>query len=446
MNYSEMVVSDTMKYEAMKDSGIEWIGNIPTSWKTHTLYQLVTQVKNKNSDLSEQNLLSLSYGKIKRKDINSNGGLLPESFNGYNIIEDGDIVLRLTDLQNDHTSLRVGRATERGIITSAYTTLRPISKDSSKYLYYLLHSFDIKKGFYGMGSGVRQGLNYDEVKELRVVIPQPNEQSAIAEYLDNQCAKIDALIDETKSSIEEYKKWKASLIFEAVTKGLDPNVEMKDSKLGWAKKIPSTWEIYRLKSLFSFRKGLSITKADLVEGGVPVISYGQIHAKNNTGTHLSDELLRYVPDKYLEISPECLTKHGDIVLADTSEDLAGLGNAVLIDREEAVFAGYHTIIMNPTDVTNSKYLSYLLKTDCWRSQLRANASGIKVFSLTQKMLRGCNVILPPQQEQNMIVAYLDKKCSLIDSIIFEKTATIDDLLNYKQSIIFETVTGKRKVV
>ena len=446
MNYSEMVVSNTMKYEAMKDSGIEWIGNIPTSWKTHTLYQLVTQVKNKNSDLSEQNLLSLSYGKIKRKDINSNGGLLPESFNGYNIIEDGDIVLRLTDLQNDHTSLRVGRATERGIITSAYTTLRPIFKESSKYLYYLLHSFDIKKGFYGMGSGVRQGLNYDEVKELRVVIPQPNEQSAIAEYLDNQCAKIDTLIDEAKSSIEEYKKWKASLIFEAVTKGLNPNVEMKDSKLGWAKKIPSTWEIYRLKSLFSFRKGLSITKEDLVEDGVPVISYGQIHAKNNTGTHLSDELLRYVPDKYLEISPECLTKHGDIVLADTSEDLAGLGNAVLIDREEAVFAGYHTIIMNPTDVTNSKYLSYLLKTDCWRSQLRANASGIKVFSLTQKMLRGCNVILPPQQEQSMIVAYLDKKCSLIDSIIFEKTATIDDLLNYKQSIIFETVTGKRKVV
>ena len=107
------------EYTATKDSGIEWIGAIPATWKTHTLYQLVTQVKNKNSDLQETNLLSLSYGKIKRRDINSNGGLLPESFNGYNIIEDGDIVLRLTDLQNDHTSLRVGLATERGIITSA---------------------------------------------------------------------------------------------------------------------------------------------------------------------------------------------------------------------------------------------------------------------------------------------------------------------------------------
>lgn len=434
-------------YESMKDSGIEWIGNIPSTWKAHTLYQLVTQVKNKNSNLSEQNLLSLSYGKIKRKDINSNGGLLPESFNGYNIIEDGDIVLRLTDLQNDHTSLRVGRATERGIITSAYTTLRPISKDSSKYLYYLLHAFDIKKGFYGMGSGVRQGLNYDEVKELRVIIPSSTaEQSAIATYLDDQCTKIDALIAEAKASIEEYKQWKASLIFEAVTKGLDSNAEMKDSGVEWIGKMPKEWGIARLKTLFSFSKGLSITKADLVECGIPVISYGQIHAKTNTGTHLSDDLLRYVPDKYIESSPDCLIKQGDIILADTSEDLTGLGNAVLMDRQEQVFAGYHTIIMHPDTPHNSKYLSYLIKTDCWRSQLRSNASGIKVFSVTQKMLKTCTVILPTPEDQETIVQYLDNKCSIIDAIISEKTSIITNLESYKRSLIFEAVTGKRKVV
>lgn len=434
-------------YESMKESGIEWIGKIPATWKTHTLYQLVTQVKNKNSDLSEQNLLSLSYGKIKRKDINSNGGLLPESFNGYNIIEDGDIVLRLTDLQNDHTSLRVGRATERGIITSAYTTLRPIIKDSSKYLYYLLHCFDIKKGFYGMGSGVRQGLNYDEVKELRVIMPSSStEQSAIAAYLDDQCAKIDTLISEAKTSIEEYKQWKASLIYEAVTKGLDPNVEMKDSGVEWIEKIPASWSTVRLKTLFSFGKGLSITKADLVENGIPVISYGQIHAKTNTGTHLANELLRYVSDKYLKSSSDCIIRQGDIILADTSEDLVGLGNAVLMDRQEQIFAGYHTIVMHPDNADNSKYLSYLLLTDCWRSQLRSNASGIKVFSVTQKMLRACNVVLPTAKEQTAIVNYLDKKCSAIDSIIADKSLIITNLECYKRSLIFETVTGKRKVV
>lgn len=130
---------------------------------------------------------------------------MPASFDGYNIIEAGDIVLRLTDLQNDHTSLRVGHATERGIITSAYTTLRLINPAHSRYLYYLIHAFDLKKGFYGMGSGVRQGLNYDEVKELRVVIPSQKEQDAITSYLDKVCQQIDLMIDEAKASIDEYK-------------------------------------------------------------------------------------------------------------------------------------------------------------------------------------------------------------------------------------------------
>ena len=122
----------------MKESGIEWIGDIPASWKTNTVFQLFTQVKNKNSDLQEQNLLSLSYGKIKRRSIDTTDGLLPESFDGYNIIEKNDIVLRLTDLQNDHKSLRVGLATERGIVTSAYLTIRNRSESLAKYLYILL--------------------------------------------------------------------------------------------------------------------------------------------------------------------------------------------------------------------------------------------------------------------------------------------------------------------
>lgn len=434
------------EYTSTKDSGIEWIGAIPSTWKTHTLYQLVTQVKNRNSDLREDNLLSLSYGRIKRRDINSNGGLLPESFNGYNIIEDGDIVLRLTDLQNDHTSLRVGLATERGIITSAYTTLCPIKKETSRYLYYLLHSFDIKKGFYGMGSGVRQGLNYDEVKELRVVLPSDEEQAAIVRYLDEQCAKIDTWISDAKASIEEYKSWKASLISETVTKGLTPNVQTKESGVEWIDIIPASWETTRLKIMFAFSKGLSITKADLTETGIPVISYGQIHSKINTGTHLSDELLKFVPEKYLDESPDALLRLGDIVLADTSEDLDGLGNAVLMDRAEKVFAGYHTIIMRPTNVEFSKYLSYLFRTDCWRSQLRANASGIKVFSATQKMLKACNIILPPLIEQLQIVTYLDNKCAIIDSMISDKESIISELNEYKRSLVFEIVTGKRKVV
>ena len=277
-------------YAEMKDCGIKWIGEVPSSWNIRTLYQVAERVKNKNFDLAEQNLLSLSYGKIKRKDINTKDGLLPASFDGYNIIENGDIVMRLTDLQNDHTSLRVGHATEKGIITSAYTTIRPLNPAHSDYLYYLIHSFDLKKGFYGMGSGVRQGLNYDEVKELRIVIPPQEEQNTIVAYLDDQCAQIDSLVQEAKECIEEYKKWRAAIIFEAVTKGLNPAAEMKDSGVEWIGMMPEHWGIRKIGSLYSLRNEkvsdkdfppLSVT----MKGIVPQLS---TVAKTDNGDMIND--------------------------------------------------------------------------------------------------------------------------------------------------------------
>ena len=201
----------------MKDSGIEWIGEIPEDWRVNTVFQLFTQVKNKNEGLIEQNLLSLSYGKLKRKSIETVGGLLPESFDGYNIIEENDIVLRLTDLQNDHKSLRVGLANERGIITSAYVTIRNRTLNVPQYLYYYLHSFDIAKGFYGMGAGVRQGLNWDGLKWLKITIPNKAEQIEIVNYLNDKCAEIDKLIEKKEQLISELETYKKSLIYEYVT-------------------------------------------------------------------------------------------------------------------------------------------------------------------------------------------------------------------------------------
>lgn len=201
----------------MKDSGIEWIGEIPQNWKINTVFQIFTQVKNKNEGLIEQNLLSLSYGKLKRKSIDTVGGLLPENFDGYNIIEKDDIVLRLTDLQNDHKSLRVGLARERGIITSAYVTIRNKTSNNPQYLYYYLHSFDIAKGFYGMGAGVRQGLNWDGLKWLQITVPSENEQQEIVSYLDEKCTEIDKLITKKEQLIAELETYKKSLIYEYVT-------------------------------------------------------------------------------------------------------------------------------------------------------------------------------------------------------------------------------------
>lgn len=212
----EAVTKGLDKNVEMKDSGIEWIGEMPDSWNIRMLNQYVSQVKCKNSDLSETNLLSLSYGKIKRKDINSNGGLLPESFDNYNIVDENDIVLRLTDLQNDHKSLRVGLVTERGIITSAYVTIRP-KKINAAYLALLLHAFDYKKGFYGMGSGIRQGLTFDGVKSLKIVVPSVFEQDDIVKHVMKMTDKCDSLIAEKESLIKDLESYKKSLIYEVVT-------------------------------------------------------------------------------------------------------------------------------------------------------------------------------------------------------------------------------------
>ena len=201
----------------MKQSGIPWAETIPAHWDLHPVYHYFSQRVHKNIFGNEQNLLSLSFGKIIRKDINTVGGLLPASYNTYNIVEANDIIIRPTDLQNDKRSLRTGLVTEHGIITSAYIALKPNSNINSPYFHYLLHSYDIKKVFYNMGNGVRQGLNYCEFSRLMLFEPPIEEQQAIAIYLDEKCAAIDQSIADKQTQIEILKSYKASLIYEYVT-------------------------------------------------------------------------------------------------------------------------------------------------------------------------------------------------------------------------------------
>ena len=201
----------------MKDSGIDWVQTIPKHWSVHPLYYYFEERKNKNIFAKEQNLLSLSYGKIIRKDINASGGLLPENFNAYNIVEPKDIVLRLTDLQNDRRSLRTGYVNERGIITSAYITLKAKRDIIQEYFYYELHVFDLMKGLYNMGSGVRQGLNFDELSKLKLFEPSIKEQEEIVIHIKEKEIAINKIIADKQSQIETLESYKKSLIYEYVT-------------------------------------------------------------------------------------------------------------------------------------------------------------------------------------------------------------------------------------
>ena len=428
---------------SMNSSGVAWIGDIPSTWGIRALFQLTSQVKNKNIGLQESNLLSLSYGKIKRRNIESNKGLLPESFEGYNIIERDDIVLRLTDLQNDWESLRVGLSPERGIITSAYVTLRPSATVFPAYLYYAIHAYDLIKGFYGMGAGVRQGLNYSEVKMVKVPFPSFEEQRAIASYLDGQCAQIDEYIAEAQLSIDDYKQWKSAAIFDAITKGLDPDVPMKDCGIDWIGMIPTNWRLCPIKRLTT-----KIGSGKTPSGGAEVYTDEGVLFLRSQNIYDSGLVLDDVSHISDEIDVEMRNtrvQYKDVLLNITG---GSIGRCCLFD-----LAGVRANVNQHVCILRAKqnelmpeFLRYF-----WNSsigpvvvgyyQTGGNRQGLNFEQIGRVKIPLCSI-----EEQRRIIEYLDEKCSLLDQSIVEKQDQINDLEAYKRSLIYEAVTGKRKVV
>ena len=438
------------QYTQMKDSGVNWILDIPSTWNVRVLFQLADQVKNKNKNLSEQNLLSLSYGKIKRKDINNPEGLLPESFDGYNIIEANDIVLRLTDLQNDHTSLRVGQAKERGIITSAYTTLRPSRLINPEYLYYVLHAYDLIKGFYGMGAGVRQGLNFDEVKTIKVPFPPLSEQQAIVAYLDDQVSLIDSIIEEGKDCIEDYKQWKASTIFEIVTKGLKPDVEAIDSFISWIGNIPAHWRKLPLKRVTVSRDGGAWGDEPTGESNDRIcMRVADFDFDYGVFKHQPSEL--YTKRLYTDSQIERLTlKKGDILVEKSGGgEKTPVGRAVLYDLDEsALFANFMDRLCVDNNIVLPEFFEfywqamyYLAITKIYIKQT-TGIQNLNIGSLLEKEM----IVFPNREEQKRIVVYLQNFSDTIRELVEVKTNLVSDLETYKRSLIYETVTGKRKVI
>ena len=223
-------------------------------------------------------------------------------------------------------------------------------------------------------------------------------------------------------------------------------MEMKDSGVEWIGEIPKAWGISRVKYLFKNGKGLSITKENLIDNGLPVISYGQIHSKRNNGVSINKELLRFVDFRYQKYYPKCQVYKNDFIFADTSEDYEGCGNCVYKRDDSILFAGYHSIILHSVLQQDNRYFAYLFKTDCWRQQLRKVAFGVKVFSITQKILINSSIIIPSYEEQQQIANYLDSKCEEIDLSIAEKKQQLEFLEQYKKSLIYEYVTGKKEVL
>ena len=242
------------RYPVYVDSGLEWVGEVPEGWRILPALAVGHERQESNAGMLEENLLSLSYGRIVQKDIEGLDGLLPESFETYQIVHPGDIVLRLTDLQNDKRSLRSAIVRERGIITSAYLAFAPTGLDCC-YLSYLMRAYDLSKVFYSMGGGLRQSMKFSDIKRMPVIVPPLPEQTAIAAFLDRETAKIDALVAEQRRLIDLLKEKRQAVISHAVTKGLNPNAPLKPSGIDWLGDVPEGWEVVKLAAHFRASKG-----------------------------------------------------------------------------------------------------------------------------------------------------------------------------------------------
>lgn len=294
-----------------------------------------------------------------------------------------------------------------------------------EYLKWLFLSEDFTSKCNGSTQGAKMPrVDSNFILTLSYLLPPESTQQKIANFLDSKTQNIDARIELLEKKKERYTTLRKALINEAV------NGEGKG------------WTTVRMKDVFSFTKGLSITKENLEETGIPVISYGQIHSKQNKGVQIDDSLIRFVNESYLETGKKSLTEQFDFIFADTSEDLDGCGNNVYVDRNETLFAGYHTIILRNKNHQDNKFLAYLFLSDNWRTQIRKSVCGIKVFSITQKDLAPVEIVLPSYEEQVRISEYLDKKTSAIDAIVSNITKEIDSLKIYRRALINEAVTGK----
>jgi type I restriction enzyme S subunit len=355
------------------------------------------------------------------------------SFNSsYNSFENGDILLaKVTPcFENGNLTIVDNLVNGFGYGTSEIFVLRANQEIIlRKYLFYALQEYNFKSfGVSEMtGTAGLKRVPSSYLDNHILFLPSITEQTIIVRFLDDKCGKIDALIENEEKTIAELKEFKKSII----QREIENNYQ--------------NWERARFSEVFELGKGLGITKADLQDEGIPVVSYGEIHSKYNRVLNPDVHPLKYVKNTYLESDKKSLLKFGDFVFADTSEDLEGSGNFTFLDSHTSVFAGYHTIIARPKIKVDYLFLSFLCDSSKFREQIQSRVVGIKVFSITKGLLKNVDLWLPPLPEQKAIAEHLDKKTSQIDTLITLKQQKISELKEYKKSLIYEYVTGKKEL-
>jgi type I restriction enzyme, S subunit len=422
------------RYPAYKDSDIPWVEVIPFSWNVLPLYAVAKECDEPNHGMQENNLLSLSYGRIVQKDINSNDGLLPESFETYQIVQPNDIVLRLTDLQNDQRSLRSALVEQTGIITSAYLAVRP-QEVAPRFLSHLLRAYDATKVFYSMGGGLRQSMKFADLKRLPVVLPPMEEQPLIAKFLDHETAKIDSLVAEQERLIELLKEKRQAVISHAVTKGLNPSVPMKDSGVEWLGEVPAHWDVRRVKDVTRLESGHTPSKTVpeyWVDCDIPWVSL-------NDSKYLAAN--DYIGDTAVKISLLGIANSSARLLPADSVVFtrdATIGLAAITTCEMAV--SQHLIAWCPIGNMNPLYL--LRVFNAMKKHLDSYTFGATIKTIGMGDVKSLSTPVPPIKEQAAIAAYLEAKLTDLDELMNEAGLAVELLRERRTALISAAVTGQ----
>ena len=412
----------------MKDSGIGWVHDIPITWNTikgKYIFKNKKQVVGANVDNFERLALTLN-GVIKRSK-DDNEGLQPDKFNTYQILRKNELVFKLIDLQNISTS-RVGLSQYTGIVSPAYIILKANKGIHPAFAekYYLM--MWMNQVFNALGdSGVRSSLNSNELLEISAPLPTIEEQKLIADFLDVKCVEIDGITKDLQTQIETLENYKKSVITEAVTKGLNPSVDYNDNKKQWFRGIPKHWIVSRIAAIYKLRNTkvsdrdyppLSVT----MQGVVP-----QLENAAKSDAHDDRKLV-------------C---KGDFAINSRSDRRGSCGIAPM----DGSISLINTVLCPLTNM-NARYYNWLFHTVEFADEFYKWGHGIvnDLWTTNWQDMKNILIPRPPIQEQKEIANYLDTKCAEIDEIIKNKKEQLETIEEYKKSLIYEYVTGKKEVI
>lgn len=430
------------RYEAYKDSGVEWIGEIPATWQMLRIQQCFAEERRINDGLESFHALKFSAGSIVPKPEIWDEGEIADTYARYRYVSPGTIMINNLNLNFDLKSLRVGLVEEEGIITSAYVAIVPGAEIQPRFANYVLKSWDYRKAFHNMGKGLRLTLDWHELSKYRIQTPSLCEQQAIADYLDAKTAEIDALVADCEREVELLREYRKAVISEAVTKGLDPDAPMKDSGIEWIGEIPQHWDAGKLLRHARLESGHTPSRLHPEwwiedECTIPWITTQDVHRFRDGRITSIDDTELHVSQIGLDNSSARWLPAGTVALSRT----ASVGFSIVLSKPMASSQDFADWV--PDESLDSFYLLYSLRSmDMVFKQLQMGSTHKTIYMPDIMKLA---VAYPPLEEQRQIVNHLDAITDEIDFLIEAKQSMADKLREYRRSLISEAVTGKFKV-